>query len=83
MDRSVALEALRNAAVDVLKVDASQVIESASFAEDLEADSLDLVELVMRVEELLDATIDQDNLADVRTVGDAVDVIVGVASEAA
>jgi acyl carrier protein len=83
MDRSDALNALRSAAVDVLQVEADKVVESASFAEDLEADSLDLVELVMQLEDSLGVTIDEDDLAEVRTVGDALDVIVAAHSTAA
>jgi acyl carrier protein len=76
MDRATALEALTKAAVDVLSVSADQVTEEASFGDDLEADSLDLVELVMQLEDSLDVTIDEDDLSDVRTVGDAVSLIV-------
>ncbi|MFO7280024.1 MAG: acyl carrier protein [Thermoanaerobacterales bacterium] len=76
MDRAAALEALTKAAVEVLSVEADQVTEDASFADDLEADSLDLVELVMQLEDALDITIDEDDLGDVKTVGDAVDLIV-------
>ncbi len=83
MDRSEALTALRTAAVDVLQVDGDKVVESASFAEDLEADSLDLVELVMSLEDTLDITIEEDDLADVKTVGDALDVIVAASTAAA
>jgi acyl carrier protein len=75
MDRATALEALTTAAVEVLSVPADQVTEAASFADDLDADSLDLVELVMKLEDSLDITIDEDDLADVRTVGDAVNLI--------
>jgi acyl carrier protein len=75
MDRATALEALTNAAVEVLSVPADQVTEAASFADDLDADSLDLVELVMKLEDSLDITIDEDDLGDVRTVGDAVNLI--------
>jgi acyl carrier protein len=75
MDRSEALTALRTAAVDVLQVEADKVTETASFAEDLEADSLDLVELVMSLEDTLGITIEEDELAEVKTVGDALDVI--------
>jgi acyl carrier protein len=75
MDRATALEALTKAAVDVLSVSADQVTEEASFGDDLEADSLDLVELVMQLEDSLDVTIDEDDLSDVRTVGDAVELI--------
>ena len=83
MDRSEALTALRTAAVDVLQVDADKVLETASFAEDLEADSLDLVELVMSLEDALNITIEEDELADVRTVSDALDVIVAASTTAA
>jgi acyl carrier protein len=83
MDRSAALDALRTAAVDVLQVEADKVTEKASFAEDLEADSLDLVELVMSLEDTLGITIEEDDLADVRTVGDALDVIVAASTAAA
>jgi acyl carrier protein len=80
MDRSDALAALKTAAVDVLQVEADKVTEAASFAEDLEADSLDLVELVMSLEDTLGITIEEDELADVRTVGDALDVIVAAST---
>ena len=65
MDRSAALAALRTAAVDVLSVEADQVTEDASFADDLDADSLDLVELVMQLEDSLDVKIEEDDLGDV------------------
>ena len=80
MDRATALEALTKAAVDVLSVTADQVTEQASFADDLDADSLDLVELVMQLEDSLDVTIDEDDLGDVRTVGDAVDLILAASA---
>jgi acyl carrier protein len=83
MDRSAALDALKTAAVDVLKVKAEQVTETASFSEDLEADSLDLVELVMSLEDELGITIEEDDLAEVKTVGDALDVILAADSASA
>lgn len=75
MERSEAFEALRDAAVEVLSVDEGQVTEQAAFGDDLDADSLDLVELVMAVEDRLGVSIAEDDLGDVRTVGDAVDLI--------
>ena len=69
MDRSAAFDALRTAAVDVLSVEPDQVTEQASFADDLDADSLDLVELVMQLEDSLDVTIPEDDLADATAVG--------------
>ena len=63
-------------AVEVLSVEASQVTREASFADDLDADSLDLVELVMALEEEFDVTIDEDELQGVTTVGGAYDLLV-------
>ncbi|HZA00570.1 MAG TPA: acyl carrier protein [Acidimicrobiales bacterium] len=83
MDRSAAFEALRSAAVDVLSVEADQVTEEASFADDLDADSLDLVELVMQLEDSLDVSIPEDDLGDVRTVADALDVIMAATAATA
>jgi acyl carrier protein len=80
MDRATALDALTTAAVEVLSVPSDQVTEAASFADDLDADSLDLVELVMKLEDSLDITIDEDDLGDVRTVGDAVDLILAASA---
>ncbi|HKY15337.1 MAG TPA: acyl carrier protein [Microthrixaceae bacterium] len=62
-------------AVDVLSVDQSKVTKEASFAEDLDADSLDLVELVMALEEEFDVTIDEDELQGITTVGAAYDLL--------
>ena len=80
MNRDDALSALRTAAVEVLKVTPEQVTESASFADDLEADSLDLVELVMQLEDSLDVKIEEDDLSGVTTVRDAVDLILAAAA---
>jgi len=83
MDRATALDALTKAAVDVLSVSADQVTEQASFADDLDADSLDLVELVMGLEERFDISVPEEELEDVTTVGQAVDLVMAkVAAEA-
>jgi acyl carrier protein len=63
-------------AVEVLSVDASKVTKEASFADDLDADSLDLVELVMALEEEFDVTIDEEELQGITTVGAAYDLLV-------
>ena len=75
MERSVALEALREVAVEVLSVDPDQVVEDARFKEDLDADSLDLVELVMGLEERFDISVPEEDLENVTTVGQAVDLV--------
>ena len=83
MNRATVLTALADATKVVLGADPSSITESTSFADDLEADSLDLVELVMQVEDALDIEIGDTDLGDVRTVGDAVDLVCQVASASA
>lgn len=76
MDRKQVLESLRKQAVEVLQVDADTVTEEASFKDDLEADSLDLVELVMALEEEFDIEVPEEELEGVTTVGAAVDLVI-------
>lgn len=64
-------------AVETLSVDASQVTREASFADDLDADSLDVVELVMALEEEFGIEVPEEELTEVKTVGQAFDIIVG------
>ena len=66
-----------NCAVEVLSVDAAQVTREASFADDLDADSLDLVELVMALEEEFDVTVEEEDLEGITTIGAAYDLITG------
>ena len=61
--------------VDKLGVDESEVIESASFTNDLGADSLDTVELIMEFEKAFGVTIPDDAAEKITTVKDAVDFI--------
>ena len=77
MDRADVLTAVKESAVEVLGADADAVVEEASFKDDLEADSLDLVELVMALEERFEVTIPEEELGDITTVGQAVDVVLG------
>lgn len=63
-------------AVETLSVDAAQVTKEATFAEDLDADSLDVVELVMALEEEFGIEVPEEELQDVKTVGQAFDIIV-------
>ena len=80
MDREVALAAIRDVAVEILSVEPDAVVESARFAEDLDADSLDLVELVMGHEERFDVSIPEEDLEGVATVGNAVDLVLAKAA---
>ena len=75
MERDEALSALREVAVEVLSVEPDQVVEEARFKEDLDADSLDLVELVMGLEERFDISVPEEDLENVATVGQAVDLV--------
>lgn len=75
MQRDEALSVVREVAVEVLGVDADDVTESARFNEDLEADSLDLVELVMGLEERFDISVPEEQLEGVTTIGGAVDLV--------
>lgn len=68
-------ERFQKCAVEVLSVEATQVTKEASFADDLDADSLDLVELVMALEEEFDVTVEEEELEGIDTVGAAFDLI--------
>ena len=61
--------------VDKLGVDASEVTREASFANDLGADSLDTVELMMGFEKEFDMTIPDEEAQTIKTVGDALNYI--------
>ena len=75
MDRAEAFAILKEAAVEVLAVDPSAVTEEARFKEDLDADSLDLVEFVMAMEERFDITVPEEEVEGVTTVGQALDLV--------
>ncbi|GEN44884.1 acyl carrier protein [Alkalibacillus filiformis] len=66
---------VKNIIVERLDVDESKVTESASFKDDLEADSLDVVELVMELEDEFDMEISDEEAEKINTVGDAVNYI--------
>ncbi|MBP3353554.1 MAG: acyl carrier protein [Bacteroidales bacterium] len=61
--------------VDKLSVSESEVTEDASFTNDLGADSLDTVELIMEFEKVFDITIPEDQSESISTVGDAIKFI--------
>lgn len=70
-------DAARSLIADHLAVDIRAVRDEASFASDLGADSLDMVELAMRFEEALDISIPDDESEACATVGDALELIRG------
>ena len=66
----------KKCAVEVLSVDEAQVTPDAKFGDDLEADSLDLVELVMALEEEFGVEVPEDELEGIETAGQAYDLVV-------
>jgi len=68
-------EKFKECAVEVLQVPADKITRDARFSEDLDADSLDLVELVMALEEQFDVSVEETELEDIETVGQAYDLI--------
>ncbi len=75
MSREDILAKLKPIIAEQLGVDESEVKEDASFTEDLNADSLDLVELIMSLEEQFKLQISDEDAEKITTVGEAVDYI--------
>lgn len=69
------IEDVRNIIVELLGVDAGKVVPEAKFREDLEADSLDLVELIMAFEEKFGGEISDEDAQKITSVGEAVKYI--------
>ncbi|GAB4553902.1 MAG: acyl carrier protein [Anaerolineae bacterium] len=72
---STTLERVTTIIVDLLDVDPEKVTMEARFREDLEADSLDLVELIMKIEEEFGGEISDEEAQKITTVGEAVGYI--------
>lgn len=68
-------EDVKTIIVDLLGVEESKVVREAKFREDLEADSLDLVELIMAFEDKFGGEISDEDAQNIATVGEAVDYI--------
>jgi acyl carrier protein len=82
LDRQQVFELIRDRLADILEIEPDTITESASFTDDLDADSLALIELVEALEEELGERtvgfrIDDEDLEDLKTVRDAVDYVVG------
>jgi len=80
LDRQGVFSLIRDQLGDILEIDPAGITEGSSFAEDLDADSLALIELVEALEEKLSERsagfhIDDEDLEDLRTVRDAVDYV--------
>lgn len=68
-------ERVKEIIAENLGVDAEKVVEDASFVDDLDADSLDQVELILALEEEFDCTIPEDEASKITTVGEAIKYI--------
>ncbi len=75
MNREQILEKIREIVVEELGVSAEKVTEDARFIEDLGADSIGVMELVMKMEEAFDIQIPDQDIEKIRTVGDAISYI--------
>jgi len=80
LDRAEVFEIVRANLADILEIDASSISEGQSFSDDLEADSLALIELVEALEEdfaerSIGFRIEDEDLEDLKTVRDAVDYV--------
>jgi acyl carrier protein len=75
MDNEAAFDKFKTCAVEVLQVPAEKITLGARFSDDLEADSLEVVELVMALEEAFDITVEETELEGVQTVGQAFELV--------
>jgi len=82
VDRAQVLTVLGEQAEELLDLRADQIREELSFKDDLDVDSLALVELTMAVEDAFGIELPEDEVKDLRTIGAFVDVILGKANAA-
>ncbi len=75
MDRSQVQAKMRDLLVEELGLDASKITDGATFEEDLEVDSLGVVELLMALEDEFGVRIPDEEAEDITSVGEAVDLV--------
>ncbi len=75
MTRDEVLDLVRSHLGEELEVDAAEISEQTRFKEDLDADSLDLYELVMELEDRYGVSVSEEQAARIETVGDAVEFV--------
>jgi len=77
MTREEVLTKVREHLAEELELDAAEIAEGTRFKEDLDADSLDLYELVMELEDTYGIAVSEEQAARIATVGDAVEFVLG------
>jgi acyl carrier protein len=77
LSRDEVLQKVREHLSTELEVPADQISESTRFRDDLDADSLDLYELVMELEDTYEISVSEEEAARIETVGQAVDFVAG------
>jgi acyl carrier protein len=75
MTREEVLTMVRDHLAEELEIDADGIAEGSRFKEDLDADSLDLYELVMELEDTYGISVSEQQAAKIATVGDAVEFV--------
>lgn len=76
MNRDEVLELVRQHLAEELEVEIERITETTRFKEDLDADSLDLYELVMELEDRYGVSVSEEQATRIKTVGDAVGFVV-------
>lgn len=69
------LEKIKAIIAEVLNIDADSITEYTTFVDDLGADSLDIFQIIMGIEEEYDIELDNESVEQIQTVGDAVEAI--------
>ena len=69
------LEKIKAIIADVLNIDTDSITEDTTFVDDLGADSLDIFQIIMGIEEEYDIELDNESVEQIQTVGDAVEAI--------
>ena len=69
------LEKIKAIIAEVLNIDADSITEDTTFVDDLGADSLDIFQIIMWIEEEYDIELDNESVEQIQTVGDAVEAI--------
>lgn len=75
MDREEILRKVVNVIADQIAVDVNDLDENTAFEDDLDADSLDLLQIVTAIEDEFNVSVEDEDFEGVKTVGDAIDYI--------